>query len=54
MKIMITVQETVYPAKRNELLCKKVRKKALTVTDMFFKEERNYGYKISNPESIPS
>lgn len=34
MKIMITVQEAVYPAKRNALFCDKVRKKTLTVTDM--------------------
>lgn len=34
MKIMITVQEAVYPAKRNALFCGKVKKKALTVTDM--------------------
>lgn len=53
MKIMITVQD-IYPARRNALFCEGVRSKALTVTDMLFKEERNYGYKISNPESIPS
>lgn len=42
------------PGKAERAVWGKGREEVSEGIDMLFKEERNYGYKISNPESIPS